>query len=490
MSLQVFLEAQLLGAEEFLTGQSSGQASGTGELAGRCAWLNLFCEVLPRALLAELRLSSMLLGSSSAEQFLLVLAEEDIPRANELLTRVAEAIAQFSGGTLRFVWAATENLGPWPVVSKRLEDALLAHRAAPLTGKPDMLQMFSSFEENRASGGESYFAGFAEKLHTASRVGWSSSEPALLTWDAGQYSWSLTESSAEDGILFPRRFALDDAGVPASPAELAARAEGTPRWGILKGDVDQFEAQLKRAASIEDHIHLSVLFKEFFAGELSLQCTMGDFWRKVSILYRGGDDFAVIGSWDALLLLARELERLFEGFAEQNLQMLPGLEAKTIGMALAIAPEIDTPLAEVFGNASEQLRRAKAVEPGTFYVFGRALEWKRLGEAEELKSSLIRLVRDFGYSPDYVHDLAAVYREAFSARPGRRKAVRVDKPWRIYMRLAEIIPQSRGKEVGNLRNAVISNLIGKRTAALKLRPSARVGLEWARLASGDSRVKA
>ncbi|MBV9612734.1 MAG: hypothetical protein JO091_09680, partial [Acidobacteriaceae bacterium] len=379
MSLQVFLQAQMLGAEEFLSRQSSEQRGDTAELFGRCAWLNLFCEVLPRALLAELRLSRMLLGSSSAEQFLLVLAEEDIPRARQILTRVAAAVAELSASTLRFVWATTENLGAWPVARKRLEDALLAEISAPLAGERLGGGSFSPFEEHTDSEAHAYFAAFGRKLPAAARIGWSSDRPAHLTWDGGQYSWTLAESSGadENSIGFPRRFVINDAGTPASPAELAERAEGTSRWGILKGDVDHFEAQLKNAGSIEDHIHLSVLFKEFFAGELSLLCTMPDFWRKVSILYRGGDDFAVIGTWDALLLLARELQRVFEKFAEQNLLAVTSLEAKTISMALAIASEIETPIAEVFGEAAEHLRAAKAIEAGSFYLFGRTLEWKR-----------------------------------------------------------------------------------------------------------------
>ncbi|MBV8831015.1 MAG: hypothetical protein JO108_17490, partial [Acidobacteriaceae bacterium] len=269
------------------------------------------------------------------------------------------------------------------------------------------------------------------------------------------------------------------------PAELASRAEGSDRWGILVGDIDQFDSQLRRVATIEEHIHLSVLFKEFFGGELSLLCTLPEFWRKVSILYRGGDDFTVIGAWDALLLLARELQRLFEKFAEHNLQSFTGLEGKTVSMALAIAPEIDSAPAAVFESAVTQLRRAKAIDPGSFDLFGRTLEWKRLNDAEELKIALLRLVREFGYSPDYIHDLASVYREASQTRSSRRKTPRVDKPWRTYMRLAQVIPQARGKDVNNLRNAAIASLIGKRTSAAKLRPSGRVGLEWARLAAGN-----
>ncbi len=184
---------------------------------------------------------------------------------------------------------------------------------------------------------------------------------------------------------------MNDAGHPASPSELAERADGASRWGVLIGDLDQFDLQLRRVGSIEEHIHLSVLVKEFFAGELSVLCTMPDFWRKITLLYRGGDDFAVLGTWDALLMLARELQRLFEKFAEQHLQSLPGLEGKTISMALAIAPEAQTGLAFVFRDAAAQLQQAKASEPGMLQVFGRSLEWKRLTDAEELKTSLMQI---------------------------------------------------------------------------------------------------
>jgi CRISPR-associated protein Csm1 len=488
MSLQVFLQAQLLGAEEFLIARSCGHSESLADLVGRCAWLNLYCEVLPRALLSELKLSRMLLGSSSAEQFLLVLAEEDIARANQLLDRAAEAVATLSGNTLRLVWATTENLGAWPVARKRLDDALLAKNSAPLAPNPDA-SFFAPLRQAPEGDRDSYFGSFAQNLSSATEVGWSVDRPAHLSWDEGQYSWRLEDQSSadDDAILFPRRFAMDETGThPSSLAELAQRAEGAHRWGVLRGDVDQFDFRLRRAGSIEEHIHLSVLVKEFFAGELSVLCTLGDFWRKVSILYRGGDDFALIGIWDALVRMARELERLFEKFVEQNFESFPSLEGKTISMTLAIAPEIETSATAVFEEAGVQLRAAKATEPGSFHLFGRTLEWKRMGDAEELQAALVRLVREFGYSPAYINDLAAVYREAFSARATRTsKAIRVEKPWRTYMRLSRVIPQSRGKELSNIRNTVIMNLVGKKTAGFKLRPSARVGLEWARLAAGD-----
>jgi CRISPR-associated protein Csm1 len=485
MSLQVFLQAGLFGAEEFLAANPFESQDSFNYFIGRCAWLNLLCEVVPRALLEQLKLSQMLLGSSSAEQFFLVLAEEDIPRANEFLTRCAREINLLSAGTVRLDWATTENLGSWPVARKRLDDALALTTCAPLALEQDPASAFAPIDSSGHAIDDAYFSAFGAQLQSAVSVGWDSNQPVRLLWDAGQYTWTLREPPAtgEDGIVFPRRIATNDVGDLAQPLELAATADGACTWGMLVGAVDGLDVYIKSLATIEEHIQVSVLFKEFFAGELSLLCMLPEFWRKVTLCFRGGGKFVVVGAWDALLTLAREINRLFESFAQQHLQVGTALDGRTISAALAIAPEKDASPKIVFENAVDQLNRARSAEPGTFALFGRMLEWKRLSDAEELKSSLLRLVRDFGYSADYVHDLASVYREAAASRTSRRKAKGGDRPWRTYLRLAQVIPPARGKEVNNLRTAVIASLIGKRTASAKLRPSGRVGLEWARLAA-------
>ncbi len=486
MSLQVFLQAQLSGIEEFLGSPPSVAENQANDFIGRSAWLTLFCEVLPRALLSDLKLSSVLLGSSSAEQFLVVLAEDDIPRANQFLSATADALQELSENTLRLVWASTENLGTWQVASKRLDDALTARRSTPLAQAP-VEHFFTPFKRPGAES-SSYFVEFAKQLSGASRVGWSSEKPAQILCDEGQFSWKLSDQASmdEDAIFFPRRLAMNEAGTTVSSfAELATRAEGVAGWGVLRGDVDNFDARRRRANTIEEHIHLSILFKQFFAGELALLCSYPEFWRKVSVVYRGGDDFAVAGSWDSLILFARELHRLFEKFVEQNLTVSGGTEARGISMALEIAPEAEASAAAVFEQAGLHLRSAKVSEAGTFHLFGRTLEWARLQDAEDLKTGLMRLAKDFRAGRGYIDDLASVYRESFAARASRRgKAARVEKPWRTYLRISEVLPQAQGKEFNNVRNTIVTNLLGKKTAGLKLRASARVGLEWARLAAG------
>src|SRR5205807_668108 len=103
------LQGRILGTETFLLSGSGDEL----DFSGRAQWLSLLSEVLPRAFLAELGLSKMLLGSSGGEQFLIVVPEEFRARADEFFEHARTDIQQLSGGTLNLIWAVTENLGDW-----------------------------------------------------------------------------------------------------------------------------------------------------------------------------------------------------------------------------------------------------------------------------------------------------------------------------------------------------------------------------------------
>src|SRR5690348_18145707 len=128
MSEQILLQGKILGTEEFLlAGPAEGRpARSAGEdlLAGRSQWITLLCEVLPRALLAELGLARILLGSSGGGQFLLVLPDENLPAAEEFLNAAAAQITELSAGRVKLIWATTPNLGDWAIIRRRLNDEL------------------------------------------------------------------------------------------------------------------------------------------------------------------------------------------------------------------------------------------------------------------------------------------------------------------------------------------------------------------------------
>src|SRR5271165_630650 len=469
MSVQILLQGRVTGADEFALSSEPAEEV----FAGRLHWASLLSEVLPRALIAELGLSKMLLGSSGGDQFLLVLPGEVRAQAEEFLSQARAGMRQMSGASLELLWAITENLGDWTVVRKRLNEEMQRKRGTPLAG--------AGLAEHPAEANsyDSYFASeMCRKLSAAKNIGWSPEAPARIEINGGKQQWAL--GASPDAIPFAQHTALTDDGHQAARAAvLATRAAGSPIWGLLRGNVDSFAVRLRRLQSIEEYVQLSMLYKQFFAGEVEVVCSLPEFWRKVNLLHTGGNDFAIYGAWDALIAFARELERLFASFTEEQLKDFPGADGKTITMALALAPDVGAPLASVYERAGDRLRVAKSADKDCFYLLGRTLEWKQLTDAADLKDELTAMVDDFGIAPQYIRDLCGIYRE--TKRGPRSK--RVERPWRFHRRLNRILGASRARDFQKARTNLIADLAGKNPANIKLRPSGRVALEWARLST-------
>jgi CRISPR-associated protein Csm1 len=468
MSIQVFLQGNFSGTESFVLG--SNAAGGDRAVAGRCVWVSLLAEVLPRALLAELGLAKILLGTSGGGGFLVVIPQATLAAAEEFLTRAAAGVLAMSGGKLRLTWGSTENLGDWSIVRKRLAEAVWkpVHISPAATG-PGAFEPFPPGAAPESDQHAAYFDELMAGLRDAVSVGWNPDSPARLVLGEGRHTWALG-----DEIPIARHAApgADGTGV-GTPAELGAKAEGRAAWGVLRGEVDNFGARIKRAQSIEEHVQLSALFKQFFAGELTVACLQPEYWQKVTILQAGSDDFAAFGAWDALLDLAREIQRLFHRFVEANLQELAGPEGKTITMGLAIAAGDQETLAEVYDEAGRRLNAAKAGGRDCFHVFGRAAEWRHVNHARELKEMMRRMTSDLGCAPEFLAELSGFYRE--------KPETRTDRPWRYYRRIGRVLGAHKDREVQRLQKALITDIVGKSAAQVKLRPAGLVAVEWARM---------
>jgi CRISPR-associated protein Csm1 len=482
MPEQILLQGKILGTEEFLlagpTGGRSARSAGEELLAGRSQWITLVGEVLPRALLAELGLARILLGSSGGGQFLLVLPDESRPAAESFLQAAAAQMSDMSGGCVRLVWAFTDNLGDWAVIRRRLNEVLDRDQNAPLAGENgNATTRFAPYLPANMAEHDAYFKELAANVRQAATIGWSPEAPARVTPGSGKHTWTLTSNLSPDGIMVARHAAPSDDGKTIAPVQtLARRAQGRSIWGVLRGDVDSFALRLRRVHSIEEHVPLSVLYKQFFAGELEVICSMPEYWKKVTVIYSGGDDFAVYGSWDALIGLAREVQRLFHRFTEENLKDYPGAEGKTISMAIALAPETYTPLAAVYEEAGRNLDFAKASDRDCIYLLGRILEWKRLGDAAELKETVTRLIHDFRMSRQFLDQLRSFYRHEDDES-------QVQRTWRFQRRFNRVLSGTREREFQKLRSHLIGEIMGRKTAEVKLRPAGLVALEWARLAT-------
>ena len=210
MPEQILLQGKILGTEEFLLAGSaegrSARSAGEDLLAGRSQWITLLCEVLPRALLAELGLARILLGSSGGGQFLLVLPGEAREPADTFLKAAAAQITELSGGIVKLIWAVTDNLGDWAVIRRRINDSMQAQRNAPMAGVGEAA--FTPIAAPARSDSDSYFAKeLGAKVRQASTIGWSPDNPGKVLPGEGKHTWTLSSNLSPDGIMLARHAA-------------------------------------------------------------------------------------------------------------------------------------------------------------------------------------------------------------------------------------------------------------------------------------------
>ncbi len=531
MSAQILLQGRLLGSEDFLLSPPADRDNRAFE--ARAMWLALVGEAIPRALLADLELPPLLLGSSGSDRFLVILPDQARAySAAVFLTSVSETLSAATGSRMRLAWSATENLGDWTVVRKRLEDGMREHsrtrpsepgffepyipagpgadriprnlrdadsvawgfdvpslicssaalntaaagnvKPVPIAPEPEVPAADESAAADQPAGDETEPAS-APTVEDAAPAAMPEPTPAKrLSWDVGS-----------DAALSVARHAARSGDNVALPKDLARRARGEKLWAVLRGEIDDFGTRMRRVQSVEEHVHLSTLYKHFLSGEIELLCSQGEYFQRVTVLSSGGAEFSLYGAWDALAGFARELERVFSRFAQENLKDLPGAEAKTLTMALAIA-EPGAPLARVYEDCGRDLDIARATDKDCFHMLGRVLEWKQLNEAAELKDAVVQINEEFRGGRVFLGQLRNLYKKVESSTGGAGSPADEERlmarALRFQRRFARV-GNKREREFQKLRSHLMKEMAGRRIQGrLKLRPEGLVALEWARLA--------
>jgi CRISPR-associated protein Csm1 len=469
MTAQVLLQGRLLGGADFLPAAPADRDNRVFE--ARSMWLVLIGEAIPRALLAELQLPALMLGASGGDRFVVVLPDSTrAAAADAFLNRASDALGTATGGRMRLAWSATENLGDWTIIRKRLQENI---REGKHAGPPDA----GFFEPFIPSG-----AGpdvIPRNLREAGEIGWSFDFPALIATEPGGARWPV----GSDAEISVPRHAVRNGDVLATTKELARRSKGLKLWGVLRGEIDDFGGRMRRAQSVEEYAVLSTLYKQRLAGDIQLLCSQGDYFQRVTLLESAGAGFAVYGAWDALAGFARELQAAFASFAGEDLRDLPGGEAKTITMALTVA-EPGASLARTYEECGRDLEIARAADKDCLHILGRVLEWKQLKDAAELKDAIVQINEDFRGGRHFLAQLRNLYKKVEASAgvaPADQERL-VARALRFQRRFARVATRKE-REFQKLRSHLMKEMAGRNLRGkLNLRPEGLIALEWARLA--------
>jgi len=143
----------------------------------------------------------------------------------------------------------------------------------------------------------------------------------------------LVQSRHFMALLAPRVRDHERGGDRVATLEDLAEASGTAlkQWGILRMDVDDlgdlFQRGLGERATLSRVASLSFLLRLFFEGHLpSLVARYNDYSRtgrptdrdRAYVMYSGGDDLFIVGTWEVLPDLAHDIREAFRRFVAGN----------------------------------------------------------------------------------------------------------------------------------------------------------------------------
>ncbi|MFQ6614347.1 MAG: hypothetical protein ACE5D1_05840, partial [Fidelibacterota bacterium] len=196
---------------------------------------------------------------------------------------------------------------------------------------------------------------------------------------------------------------VNDRDEPLTFSDLAGSG-GFLRLGILRMDLDNlgniFQQGFLRESpdgnKIMDHTarysisrlsNLSSLLDLFFTGYINTLCRE-KFNGQILIIYSGGDDLFLVGYWETVVNVARDIRRDFQAFTGQH-------PCFTISGGVALAPG-KFPIhrgADLAGEAEEQAKNLDE-NKNAFSFMDKAVRWPDFMELEALKNEILTLTED------------------------------------------------------------------------------------------------
>lgn len=173
-------------------------------------------------------------------------------------------------------------------------------------------------------------------------------------------------------------------------AEKAKARTGTKKIAALKLDVDNlgniFSKGFEENLILSLYSRLSFDFNLFFSGIVEKLREDDKFKEEIYIIYAGGDDTFIIGSWDKVLEFAKELIKYFRIYVNKH----PNI---TISASYNLfSPKY--PVKKIFEIMEDELSKAKNFSNDIFdksrvSMFGIPIKWDIIEEDKRLNKELI-----------------------------------------------------------------------------------------------------
>lgn len=213
--------------------------------------------------------------------------------------------------------------------------------------------------------------------------------------------------------------------------ELAEKADGGfERLGVLRMDVDDlgdvFKTGLGAGATLARLSTLSFQLSLFFEGRVKRISESGRFENLIYAVYAGGDDAFLIGPWDRMPALAKQIRDDFAAFTGAN----PSLRLSA-GLALIGGKY---PVYQAAADAAEALEAAKAVAGKNAFCFlNFPWTWPVFEAVEQKFERVLHLVGGDGEGLDGPQALIDVLRRMAVDEERKARRLKTRPVWGRWM---------------------------------------------------------
>jgi CRISPR-associated protein Csm1 len=208
---------------------------------------------------------------------------------------------------------------------------------------------------------------------------------------------------------------------------IAKKSDGDEKLAALKLDVDNLGA-LFRDRNEDDYKKLSESLKKFFDDDLLQLIRSLGMQQNIYVVFSGGDDCFLIGTWEKIFELAISLRQKFAEFQRNLKSQIISLPKEDITFSAGIivfSPHY--PMLQLSEEVEDALSESKlAAGKNSVTVFGKTLSWKDFEKVQELSGTLTDLIKNKEESKS----LLQIFRLIYPQKKG------MPKVWRLkyYLR--------------------------------------------------------
>lgn len=183
--------------------------------------------------------------------------------------------------------------------------------------------------------------------------------------------------------------------------------EGSAALMTLKGDVDNLGMIFQKGLSTPTFAKMAALSRQmnqFFSLWLPTYCQQHS--PNMYTVFAGGDDFFLIGPWQATQKMAGEMHEEFRRYVAENTDI-----HFSAGMVMS---KVGLPVPRLGDLAEEALEKSKGIDAGknAVTIFNKTVKWHDWQQLCDLENEIHRLANEYNISTSYLYSLIRLCEQA------------------------------------------------------------------------------